>query len=346
MHHAIQMLGGVFDEPIKPVEPPVEKPEPPVDPPVEEPEEPTTPPSTEDLLTIKIEDEIMAVVGTNTWNAIAYGNGKYVAVGANGYVTTSTDGTNWTTPKQVCSYSLNGVTFANGKFVACGAYSYIVVSTDGINWTTHKVEESANYLWVSVKYCNGKFIAVGSSGRISTSTDGVSWTKSVWYDSGVQVNCVVYGNGQYIAVDNRGSYGISTDGISWTKRTFSKYLYSSSIVYANGVFVLAGYSSSIGYILTSIDGDTWNITYENDYSKTDPNQKPVTCDVMLDVAHDGMQFIVVGYHAGYIDRTGQFKIDLATLSKDGNNWSFPVPIQDGFGNNMNLTKFKFVIMGN
>ena len=47
----------------------------------------------------------MAVVGTNGWNAIAYGNGKYVAVGANGYVTTSTDGVNWTTPKQIAGSS-------------------------------------------------------------------------------------------------------------------------------------------------------------------------------------------------------------------------------------------------
>ena len=85
VHHAIQMLGGVFE----PIEPPVEKSE-----------ILTTPPSTEDLITIKIEDDIMAVVGTNTWNAIAYGNGKYVAVGLGGYVTTSTDGVNWTTPVQ------------------------------------------------------------------------------------------------------------------------------------------------------------------------------------------------------------------------------------------------------
>lgn len=89
----------------------------------------------------------------------------------------------------------------------------------------------------------------------------------------------------------------------------------------NAAFLeVAGYPSSIGYILTSIDGNTWNITYENDYSKTDPNQKAVTRDVMFDVAHDGMQFIVVGYHAGYINGIGQFKIDLVTLSKDGNNY--------------------------
>ena len=104
----------------------------PVEPPIEKPEEPTIPPSTEDLFTIKINDEIMAVVGTNGWNAIAYGNGKYVAVGSNGYVTTSIDDVNWTTPKQIAgsSYTWNGIIYANGKFVACGEYSYIAVSIE------------------------------------------------------------------------------------------------------------------------------------------------------------------------------------------------------------------------
>ena len=103
--------GGVFE----PVEPPIEKPE-----------DPTTPPSTKDLRTIKIEENIMAVVGTNNWNAIAYGNGKYVAVGASGYVTTSTDGKTWTTPTKIAefSYTWNDIIYANGKFVVCGSYSY------------------------------------------------------------------------------------------------------------------------------------------------------------------------------------------------------------------------------
>lgn len=95
----------------------------------------------------------MAVVGTNGWNAIAYGNGKYVAVGANGYVTTSTDGVNWTTPKQIAgsSYTWNGIIYANGKFVVCGQYSYIAVSTDGTNWTTY-VDSSATYNWADIAY--------------------------------------------------------------------------------------------------------------------------------------------------------------------------------------------------
>ena len=84
VHPARKVTGGVFE----PVEPPIEKPE--------EPEKPTTPPSIEDLRTIKINDEIMAVVGTKTWRSIAYGNGIYVVVGLDGYTAYSTDGENWT----------------------------------------------------------------------------------------------------------------------------------------------------------------------------------------------------------------------------------------------------------
>lgn len=126
VHHVKKMTGGVFE----PVEPPIEKPE-----------DPTTPPSTKDLRTIKIEENIMAVVGTNNWNAIAYGNGKYVAVVQVDMITTSTDGKTWTTPTKIAefSYTWNDIIYANGKFVVCGSYSYIAVSTNGTNWTTYKV---------------------------------------------------------------------------------------------------------------------------------------------------------------------------------------------------------------
>ena len=145
-------MGGVLDEPIGPSKPPTE--------------DPVISPSIDDLLKIKINEEDM-IIGTNSWNAIAYGNGKYVAVGSSGYVTTSTDGINWTTPKQIAgsSYTWNGIIYANGKFVACGQYSYIAVSTNGTNWTTYKVDSSAKYHWNGIAYGNGKFVVVGGSGR-------------------------------------------------------------------------------------------------------------------------------------------------------------------------------------
>ena len=90
----------------EPIKPPVEQPEEPVKPEKpdepEKPEKPTTPPATDDIINVKIGDSNM-IVGSNNWNAITYGNGKYVAVGEKGYVTMSTNGVDWSTPKQVGS---------------------------------------------------------------------------------------------------------------------------------------------------------------------------------------------------------------------------------------------------
>ena len=145
--------------------------------PEENPPETGNPPSTEFIYKINIEGNIMAVVGSNNWHLIVYGNGKYVVVGVSGYITTSTDGTNWTTPVQVGSDYWTSVAYGNGKFVAVGDKGYITTSTNGVTWTT-PVQISISYFG-SIVYGNGKFVAVGNSGYITTSTDGVTWTTPV-----------------------------------------------------------------------------------------------------------------------------------------------------------------------
>ena len=115
----------------------------PVEPPIEKPEEPTTPPLTEDLRTININDEIMAVVGSKTWRSIAYGNGIYVVVGIDGYTAYSTDGENWTR-KAVGANSWYAIAFGNGKFVAVGKSRTITTTTDGKTWTTVKQVGTSN----------------------------------------------------------------------------------------------------------------------------------------------------------------------------------------------------------
>jgi len=133
----------------------------PVEPPVEKPETPTMPPSTEDLITIKIEDDIMAVVGADDWEAIAYGNGKYVAVGMYRHIATSTDGTTWTM-QTIGSNLWNGIAYGNGKFVAVGLKGTIAVSTDGITWSTST--RTPAYNMKCLLFANGKFVA-GDSGK-------------------------------------------------------------------------------------------------------------------------------------------------------------------------------------
>lgn len=45
----------------------------PIVPPIEEPEKPSVMPSTDDLIRVKIYDDIMAIIGSNNWRSIAYG---------------------------------------------------------------------------------------------------------------------------------------------------------------------------------------------------------------------------------------------------------------------------------
>ena len=55
-------------------------------------------------------------VSKKNWKSVIFSNGKFIAVSIDGYVTTSTDGLNWTTPEQICddtgkfvTASLNGI---------------------------------------------------------------------------------------------------------------------------------------------------------------------------------------------------------------------------------------------
>ena len=91
-------------------------------------------------------------------NAVAYGNGIFVAVGGivdtSGYtslppmIVTSPDGSTWTQrPVPIPTGELNGVTYGNGMFVAVGygpGYTPIILtSPDGATWTesTSSVEK-------------------------------------------------------------------------------------------------------------------------------------------------------------------------------------------------------------
>ena len=112
---------------------------------------------------------------------IAYGNGKYVAVGDRA-ISYSEDGINWTkasvptTEERKCV----SVTYGNGRFVAVaseGNDRTVRYSEDGINWKTNSVPN--NGVWKCVHYENGRFIMVGNGTGIAISTDGINWVRNV-----------------------------------------------------------------------------------------------------------------------------------------------------------------------
>jgi len=201
-----------------------------------------------------------AASATN-WVAVAYGDGKYVAVDGNA-VMTSTDGITWTSRVSPANNSWQGVAYGNGTWVAVSYDGTVMTSTDGFTWTSRAAAAAVGYSWLSVTYGNGLFVAVakndnGLNGQIMTSPDGITWTSQTtptdiyWWIS------VAYGNNLYVAVafagGNRTTHVItSPDGITWTLQTHPAADFQA-VAYGNGLWVATGY----GDAYTSPDGVTW-----------------------------------------------------------------------------------------
>ena len=69
---------------------------------------------------------------------VAFGNDTFVAVGNQGaIVTSSNNGTNWTTRSSGTTEGLTGIAFANDTFVAVGDYGTIFTSSNnGTTWAS------------------------------------------------------------------------------------------------------------------------------------------------------------------------------------------------------------------
>lgn len=309
------LVGCDKEEEYEPVKPPMEEPE--------KPNESVTPPSTDDIINTKIGD-INMIVGTNDWNAVAYGNGKYVAVSGYywggkyedaGYVTSSTDGKTWTTPKKLLSSNneWKDVKFLNGKFVAAGREGCIATSVDGITWESY-IAINKTIDWESVTYGNGLFVAAAYSGSYrAISTDCKNWVAGS--SSGTSsFNDIAYGNGTFVIIGDYNTIKYTSDPYgNWGGISLGNVYntYWTSIIYGNNKFVIVGYSytntTRTGWISTSTDGKTW----------TTP--KSINDMWFRSVTYSSGKFIAAALY-GYV-----------TTSIDGVNWTTPEQIKDESG---------------
>ena len=225
-------------------------------------------------------------INANILESIIYKNGKFVAVGNSGYTTTSTDGITWTTPIRIGHDVWRSIAYGNGKFVAVGDAGYTTTSTDGITWTT-PIRIGNNLPWLSIAYGNGKFVAVGNGGYTTTSTDGITWTTPIQVgDNTTSWYSIVYGDGKFVVVGNRGYTTTSIDGITWTTPIQVGNNAWNSISYGNGRFVAGGVAS---YTTTSTDGITW----------TTPIRMGIWNNTWNNISYINGEFIAVG-SGGYI----------------------------------------------
>lgn len=203
---------------------------------------------------------------------VAYGNGRFVAVGANwalgqNVALVSTNGLEWEMYPLDPTAELSAIGFAQGRFVVVGlqaqpGVSWIVVSADGRNWTPATVPPDAFPRHVAGGPAG--FVAAGF--RLVVSTDGLTWAKSLTVDDHDSFDAVVAVEGRFFAYtqsafSNRLVY-TSTDLQHWNVavvRGLTNNYALLSVAYLQGRFLAVTDSDNPDYrqVWTSPDGIEW-----------------------------------------------------------------------------------------
>ena len=150
------------------------------------------------------------------------------------------------------------------KFVAVGDEGLISTSSDGLHWIERNSGLEDDFwsiawngeLFVAVGSSN---LGMNSNRRIIlTSPDGINWTKTLLEMIKNQDSTVLYGEGTIC-----GSWGIwpgydLPDGINWTSRTTGITNSINDITWIGNMYVAA---ADFGVILTSLDGINWSIGF-------------------------------------------------------------------------------------
>ena len=202
----------------------------------------------------------------NQLNGVTYGNGLFVAVGANNTIVTSPDAKNWSQEVVPTNCSLSGIAYSPSQtlFVAVGTdattgtKNVILTSVDGVAWFPATGIGNGGFLAVATDGAKN-IVAVGNSGVVWYSTDGGStWQAGTTPQGAQNWNAVTYGNGMFVAVGNGGQVFTSTTGSSWTQQFAGG---TTSVL--NGITYQAGkgfVAVGDGAFLFSAAGTSWSIS--------------------------------------------------------------------------------------
>ena len=157
-------------------------------------------------------------------------------------VMTSPNGGEWTTVGHLADYGTLGVAWGAGRFVAVGTIGLIATSTDGITWTSGSTlrDGSAEVALYGVVFDGTQFVAVGQRGQAATSADGVTWTVHATASPEDLRAIAVGSNGELVAVGDNGVVQTSGDGVHWTLRDSGTHRWLRAVAATGSGFLVAG----------------------------------------------------------------------------------------------------------
>jgi hypothetical protein len=208
-------------------------------------------------------------------SGIAYGGGKWVAVGISSgaaKLAYSTDGKTWSgaTNSSIFGSAPTGVAYSGTRWVAtaqagggANPKTTIAYSDDGITWTATANSTSIfTTTAYGVAWGGGKFVAVGQgTNTIAYSTDGITWSGSTNGNSVISTlgYNVAYNGSQWVAAgQGTNTLAYSSNGTTWSGSTNGNSTISSTalcVAWSGTQWVAGGQSPN--RMATSSDGMTW-----------------------------------------------------------------------------------------
>jgi hypothetical protein len=150
---------------------------------------------------------------------VAYGNGRYAAIGDLGRRSVSKDGVQWTdVPKPDAAQTVIDLAFGAGVFVGVGLDGLCMTSEDGLVWTRRYSGEEGEHL-NSVLWTGERFVAVGQ-GATYFSPDGKAWERRPNRNAPL---AAAYGAGGFVGTHWKGRIFYSEDALVWTPVFKSEY---------------------------------------------------------------------------------------------------------------------------
>lgn len=207
-------------------------------------------------------------------NGLAYGDGKFVAVGFGNTISTSVDGISWTAVSGLDKtnwWAANNVTWDGTQFVMVGdSTNYanvppvIATSPDGMTWTRRNWGSVGETQIVDVESGGGLLTAIGLNGNIRTSSDGgVTWANEAVV--GQYLHAIASNGSTRVIVGRNGDYTgaiLVNTGSGWNTASAPGF-YGRDVVWTGEQFIAVGSVSSSGnsepVVATSHNGVTWSV---------------------------------------------------------------------------------------
>ncbi len=187
--------------------------------------------------------------GTQWKGDVAYGNGRWVAVGGVGTVISSDDdGQTWVDHEERLPSAGRNIEYADGVFVAVGDNGMIAVSEDGMSWWDHTQPGTQSG---SAAFGHGTWVVAGRQwngggfdASCVVSTDTQTWSRCPF--GGQYIRAISTDDRLFVVRDS--GYAVTDDGETWTESDVS-----TPDFFARGGEVWIGASGSRRYQGNGVD---------------------------------------------------------------------------------------------